>query len=394
MKAIFLIAAVALAGSLATAQTSATLPAGWDTKEGIEVGSAPVVQSNFFAGWDILNGSTIYNPSRVVYLYGSRSFPWGNKTMLITKLSVRRDGPFLAVPTTAHTKEVRIIMSTSNQPVHRVDHAFFDGNHGSNRTDVMGSQGKPKIISFQATPVPGPGKTAPFDVSFVLDKPFPVLPNTKTLVIEMRTYRVSVPTGRWRADSVTYPAANFNGGSFNVFYSIHCLSTRTFYTRRSKFPAASFGTIWRTNLGPGKLMIGWIGPRRTTGIPILGTGGPSLPVCELWVDPVAFTTDVTGPDQGGAFLNWGKVPNLAVFVNAQVSHQAVTLNASSNQAGLAITRAMEETIGTGYDPNTTLASQTYSYGDKNNTSYTLPMDPDKEPNPRWFFRRAVIFKIN
>ncbi|HMQ21821.1 MAG TPA: hypothetical protein PKE00_04980, partial [Planctomycetota bacterium] len=319
-------------------------------------------------------------------------------TKVISQLAVRRDGLFSANTTTAHAKQIRIRMSTTTQPVHAPNMTTFDHNHGSNVTDVLGSQGNPATVVFPPTPAPATGLTAPFNVIFKLDRPFFVRNNTEALAIELRTYSATVAAGEFNVDSVRFPGTNYNGGVFTLIYPTHCISPTTLYTARDRYIGGALTHIWRTRAGAGKLMVGWLGTKFPTGIKIPGTGDTTLniPQCELWVNTDIFVTaTLTAPGpESVAYFNWGPIPNDQALIGAMISHQACRIDPTANAAGLGFTRAADFTIGTGYDPLLVEASSVYSYGDVNTVSQSgINMHPDTEVHPRYFYRRAVIFEV-
>lgn len=389
--------ALTAAGTLA-AQASTTLPSGWDTTDGYQIGTTGNTNESFWVGWSLDTATRLDVPSRVIHLYSPQTFPWTGTVQAITSLAVRRDASFTTSASTAHTKTVRIRMSTTKQPVHAPNNGFFDANHGANVLDVLGSQGNAKTINFPSTAAPASGQTAPFNVQFKLDRTFLVRNRNEALAIELRTYKMSVTAGLFAVDAVRYPNTGYNGGNLNVFYGTHCLDNRTFYTGRPRYIGGALSHVWRTRSTAGKVVVGWLGSRLTTPVKIPGTGNSSanVPQCELHVnfDIVTAVLTNTGPE-AVAYFNWGSVPNDTNFIGAKIAHQACRLDAAANTAGLGFTRAAEFTLGTGYDPAVVLASSVYSYGDVNNVRQDgKPIDPDTEVHPRFFYRRAVIFKIN
>lgn len=390
------IASLALTGSV-LAQASTTLPSGWDTTDGYQLATANNDNENFWVGWSLDTATRLDVPSRVIHLYSPATFPWTGATKVITGLAVRRDGPFTTSATTAHTKTIRIRMSTTTQPVHAPNNGFFDANHGANVIDVFGTPNNPKTVNFPSTAAPTTGNTAPFNVQFKLDRSFIMRSRAEALAIELRTYSMSVTAGLFRVDAVRYPNTNYNGGVLSVFYSTHCLGNRTFYTGRPRYIGGSLSHVWRTRSSAGKIMVAWLGAQLPMGIPIPGTGDAAnnIPACELHVSPdiVSAAVTNTGPESA-VYLQWGSIPNDPNLISAKIAHQACRLDPAANAAGLGLTRAVEFQVGTGYDPTVCLASSVYSYGDINNVRIDgKPINPDTELHPRYFFRRAVIFDV-
>ncbi len=393
MKTTLLVrAAVSFAflGGLALAQT---LPKGFDTTEGTEITTGK--PSFYWGGFDIDKNGTKYNPARVIYLFDKSVFPWSGSTF-ITKLSVRREGPGLTGTTTAHTKKVRMFISTSNGSAAAPDVGDFENNHGSNKREVMGSAGKPKTVVFPATPAPAAGKTAPFNVVYKLDRPFFVQGGTKTLVVEIRTYSASVAAGRFLADAVTYDGKGAQGGWGSPYYKTHCISPKSFFWYRPIQDNSTFHFAWKTSHKQGMPSIGGLGFALGQGIKIPGTGNTALriPQCEWWVNPFIWATTVTKGPNAWAHFKWFRMPNDTSFAGTFLQHQAIFLDKSYNQLGLGFTRAVNIRIGKSYDPKLVPATQVHSYGTSNHAFLGKLTDPDKEDTPRWFFRRTVIFKVN
>ncbi|GEM_PF-3072998 len=387
MSKIPFLAAIAATISFVPAQSS-TLPKGFDQVPG---------NSFFWAGFSVAPSSTSttkYYVSREAFLYDASTFPWDpKKPKVIDKISFRRSATSPSANATAHNAKWVVIMSTSNQPVHRPNTKIGD-NHGANRKVVYGSMNNPKTVAFLATPKPGTGKTAPFDVTLDITN-FIVPPNSKTLVIEIRSYSSDVKSGIWYVDSVLHSGTNFNGGRYSLFYSTHCINPKAFFSSRANYLNGHYGHIWRTFRKAGLPVIGFAGTRLAAGVKVPNTAG-----CLWHINPILTAVTLTengpsntsNPGQGAAYLNWGSIPNLASLVGVKLAHQAIIIDPAANALGIGITRAGEGSIGTGYDPKLVKVSGPYSYGASNSRSVRL-MDPNKEIYGRFFFRRAPIIKI-
>jgi hypothetical protein len=367
-----------------------TLPKGWDTTEGVDT-YTPFANSYFWAGFDLGTTNAQYNPARTLFMYDSTTFPWSPANMhVITKLSFRRDGPAQAADSTAHTRKWVVIVSTNTHHPAQANFNHFESNHGTNRTEVFGKVGTPKDVVFSKTPQPTAPKTAPFDVSITLDKAFIVPANTKTLCIEIRSYAVTGATaGWWRVDSVRYPSTNYNGGSYTMINTNHCVSPPIYWTSRAMTIGSNFGHIWRPAQSPGgKQVLTWLGLRLTTPFKFPGTQ------CDVHVFPIILIRSDISETSGayGVYVDWGKIPLDTALVGAQVDHQSMFVD-SAYPAGVGLTRAGTSQVGTGYDPAVCPVSSCYSFG-PNTTRYIPVMDPDNEPYPRYFYRRCPIIKIN
>jgi hypothetical protein len=387
---------IALLSTALVAQTSNTLPSGWDSLEGVDAYGTSPANSYFWSNFDLGTSSpATYNPAKTLYLYDSTLFPWNPMTgTTINKISFRRDG-VLTNAGTAHSKECVVIMSTSSNHPAQANFNLYDGNHGSNRTVVFGKIGTPKSVTFPANKKPTSG-TAPFDVSITLDKPFKVPGGAKTFCVEIRTYKVTgaAKGGWWRCDSVRWDGKGYSGGSFALINTDHCVTNPSiFYTSRAFTTGSNFGHIWRPSQSPGgKLVFTLLGDKLTTPIAFPG----ALTKCKLYLDPSspwAIRTDVS--ETSGAYavyIDWGTVPNNAAWVGLKLNHQSLFVD-SKYPDSVGMTRAGTSTLGSGYDPKLVKASAIYSYG-ASTARYTAAADPDKEPHGRFFYRRAAIIKIN
>ena len=385
MRTLLLSSCALMLGTALTAQSSNTLPKGWDSKDGTE-NFGSMNNSSIWDGW---RPSTTYTPARVLYLYDQATFAWGANSKAITKLSVRRDAAAPAGATAAHTKEIAIYVSTTNQRANAPDFRY-DGNHGANRRLVF----RKKKVNFPATAKPGSG-AAPFNIGMTFDSAFVVPPRTTTLAIEMRVYSGTVATGDWQTDSVTHSSTGWNPGSTSTaLYSKHCVSPSITYSSIDTWPGGTFLHIWNTRGAAGRPLVAFLGLPFAKGIPIPGTGSTTLPQCEWWVNPLIFTATLTRAD-GSAFFGFGKLPDDSKLTGIKVYHQAALFDPKLNTAGLALTRAITETIGAGYDIKNCQISAIYASG----TSRTRrvdkkPFDPDKEEYCRFYFRRVPVFKVN
>ncbi|MHC4093652.1 MAG: hypothetical protein ACYSVY_25845 [Planctomycetota bacterium] len=396
--------AALIAGSLTAQTASMTLPKGWDTKEGIQLGST-TAPSQFFVGFDLGPTSTAtYNPAKAMFLYEANDFPWDKtKAKVITKLSFRRDGE--AATYTAHKREWVVIMSTSSIVPARANFNLYNGNHGTNRTVVFGSIGTPRAVTFTATAAPKPPATAPFDVNVKLDKAFLVPANSKTLVIEIRSYKVTGATsGRWRADAVTY-SPSYVGSTFGLINTGNCVTPAIFWHSRGNNIGSNFLHVFVTcnrlvscnrSWSGGQPFIAWVGPRNPKAnlFKFPGTN------CNVHVFPVLYAVYGTTGKSGGyaMMMDYGTIPNNTVFKNVTVNGQGIIAD-SRYPGGAGLTRAFTYTIGTAFDPNFTKGSQMNSYGANtimyHGTSPTaLRVNPDKEKYAFRFFNRHVIVKIN
>ncbi len=367
---------------------SSTLPKGFDTKPG---------PSYFWGGFSIAGNSTTnfkYYVARTLFLYDASTFPWdATKKKVIDKISFRRSATQPNGNATAHKSKWVIILSTSTQPANQPN-TKFDDNHGSNRTVVYGSPTNPKPVTFLATPKPAAGNAAPFDVTIDINN-FVVPANSKTLVVEIRSYDSDVKVGLWNVDCDLHSGAGYNGGTNTVFYSTHCISPRAYYSSKSKYLNGNFGHVWRTGRKAGIPVIGIAGTRFTKGVKV-----PNTASCEWYINPMLYAFAITSngpsnkvnPGQGGVYLDWGHIPNDPKLVGIKLSHQALIIDPTANALGIGITRGIESSIGTGYDAKLVKVSGVYCYGAANNFN-NHKIDPNKEVYSRYFYRRAPIIKI-
>jgi hypothetical protein len=354
---------------------STTLPKGFDKLPG---------GSNFWAGWDIKSGSTLYNPSKAIYLFDSSIFPWTG-IKIIRELQVRRTDLSLKGGITAHTKKLRIFLSVDGNRPQRPDTGSFDGNHGKSKALVLGTSQSPKTINFLKTPQPPAGKTAAFDVRMVLDRPFVVPGGTKSMTLEIRSYSSSSSTGRWRPDCKFYGSAN-GGTSVTINPTKGCLTPAISPIHLSAFPGTTFTHRWQTRR-QGQAFIGLIGNKLPTGIKLPGT------TCELWANPLIFAVGISGTDTLGTLdMAYAKVPDLNNLVGLRLTHQLAWPNAKVNSLGLGLSVARETTFGSGYAA-TVPACVVYSYGIATSFFNNKIVNPDLEKDPRFFSGRALILNV-
>ena len=96
--------------------------------------------------------------------------------------------------------------------------------------------------------------------------------------------------------------------------------------------------------------------------------------------------------QFGAYIDWGTVPLDLSLVGQQIGHQSMFID-PTYPGGVGLTRGALSTLGSAYDPAIVKGSQLYSYGSLN-SKYLVLTEPDNEKNPRYFYRRVPIIKIN
>ena len=368
-----LLAATQLTPSLCAQST--TIPKGFDKIPG---------GANFWAGWDIKAGSTLYNPSRATYLFDASIFPWTG-IKVIRELQVRRTNLALSGGITAHSKKLRIFISVDGNSPRRPDTGSFDGNHGKNKTLVLGTTTSPKTINFLKTAQPPAGKAAAFDVRMVLDRPFVVPGGSKSMTLEIRSYSSSASTGRWRPDCKFYGTAS-GGSSVTINPTKGCLTPAISPIHLSAFPGTTFTHRWQTRR-QGQAFIGLIGNKLPTGIKLPGT------TCELWANPLIFTVGLAGTDTLGTLdMAYGKVPDLNSLVGLRLTHQLAWPNAKVNSLGLGLSVARETTFGSGYSA-TVPACVVYSYGVSTSFFNNKLVNPDLEKDPRFFSGRALILNV-
>lgn len=373
---VFLASALLTAGL--HAQSSTTLPTGFDTKPGT---------TNFWAGWDILNGSTTYYPARCVYVVDSTVFPWGSKAKVIRELQARRSSVSISTAgvTKAHSKTLRIWMSVNGNPAKALDTGNFDGNHGASKTLVLGTSTAPKKINFAADKLPAAGKVAPFNVRLVLDRPYIVPGKSTGIAIEIRTYASTSASGRWRPDA-TGGTHGAQGGSSVTLGTTTCLNPDITFAHLGVWPGNSLTHRYQTRR-PGKLFIGLMGARLGKPIKLPGT------TCELWNNLLILKAGISGTDALGTLdMSYGKVPYLARFVGLQLTHQLAFFDTKVNKLGIGLSRARQTTLGNAFT-GTAKYGIVYSYGLSTSKWNNKLVDPDTETDPRYFTGRAIIYNV-
>ena len=365
-----------------------TLPKGHDKTEGNT------------SAWESFEIGSLFNPSKAVYSYSAKDFPWdAKKAHVIHSLSFRRDGPYSLkgqTKTGAVTKKWAVWLS-SRSDVHaaRIDLNHFDRSHGSNRTLVFGTIGVGKNVTFPSTP--RPTGTAPFNATIRLDRRFVVPANSSALVLEIRSYDATVTAaGWWRADAVRYSTSGWSPGSFTVLNRGQCVTPAiTSEINRISAIGSSLGRVYRTLQAPGgKLMLSWLGPRNTQVFKLPGTN------CELHVLPsysiMATLTATSGSYTG--VMDFGTIPPLQALVGISLHHQSAFFDAKY-PGGVALSRGALTRVGSGFDPSLVYGVTVFSYGihtahEHGTRTRSRVVIPDRERFARFATSRHPILRIN
>ncbi len=363
--------------SCLSAPNSQTLPVGKDASGG---------NAGASAGWDISNGAEQFHPARVVELFDAETFPWGSSAKTISSLSVRRYLGFPLSNTTAHTKTMRMCLSTDGLPARQPDMGDFDRNHGSNLSLVLGSVAAPANINFPSSGIPST-LPAPFPVNFPFNQPFMVPANTQTLAIEYRSYTPSTTSGTWLADSYNWGGSTSEGASsFTNFIS--CVNPPISSVHVGSWIGGSYSHRYTTNR-PNIPLIAILGTSFNPPLVLPGTG---ILGCELWVNQLLQYNRTSSAVGGVLEMNFGTIPDTASLIGIGAYHQIGVVDPTVNPLGLGLSRGVFTTVGSGHSAGV-LGCRIFSHGLQHSEHNGLPVDPDTTNDPFGYQRANTIFQV-
>ena len=321
---------VTLAGA-AAAQSTVTVPPGMQTKEGL--------------GFFYRIGQ--YTLAQQQIVYSSQLMPKGPIT--IKSFKIRRDGK-MSSTYAAHKTNLEIFMSNNAKEPGPGYSLGWATNRGADFMKVMNK----KVVDWPALPKPVT-PPAPFTVKFVLDKPFTY--KGKAFLLEFVSTTIpAYPKNyyTWYADAEsTYVSGYYpKGGSASAF-GTGCPSTfaikgvRTYIgggwrcwgdsgVSKKKLPALDLVGVSSTAWGATKLPFN---------LSALGAPG-----CSLYNDVVTTFAGFTDPNSTKGFVDFRKplIPYDNNLVGSVVYDQILVLDPSHNALGVRMSKALKQTIGTGF----------------------------------------------
>ncbi len=353
-----------LTASVVPAQTSTTLPSGMDRIEGNDLD---------WATWR-------FTPARAVYSYKAAVFPWGNASRTLTGVKARRDG-LLVTPFVQNSKSIRLYVSYDGNDPERMD-IFFDGNHGTGKSLVLGSAAAPATVNYPADPQPPSGSTAPFSVSFPFSQPFVLPANAKNLVFDFRAYATARADGFWYVDAVYTPAGTLDIGSLST-QGTQCPGTPDMpISNFAAWPGSHFVNYVDTAV-PGAPVVAWVGNPRSTPFGLGST-------CFLYLNPTGIRLGRADNDsRGRAKFVWNRIPNQTSFIGTSISYQfAVGKRGYPVFGALGLTRWGKYTVGAGW-PSASNQGSVYTYS----LNATHLFDPDRLVEADWVLTRAPVLEV-
>ena len=339
------------------------LPRGLEAREG---------SSYHWAGW---SANPHYVPARCTYSYDRSVFPWAG-AILISRLSLRRDTG-VRTPFTAHSKQLKIKMSTDGFEPNRPRFVFGD-NLGKNAAYVFGDRSNYQRVDFPASS--RMRSPAPFEVQILLDRPFLVPANAKSLQVDFIVQSNDSQEGTWYVDA-EYQQGALDGGW------VERLGGKC--PKASKPPVASLmwpgaDVYFYCETGePDVPVLGFLGSRLQK--PWLLGGACSLHVKQL----VTLVRRTASDPEGQVKFDYGRIPQHNHLVGKKIAFQAAIFRTGLPiQSAFGLSDALEVRIGQGYPSKVSLGT-VYSYGDE-----LSPKDPDARFSAAYLSSRAVVLGIN
>lgn len=338
-----------------------TLPVGFDTKQG---------DTYHWAGW---SASEYYVPARVTYTYDSSVFPWA-PPFVISRISLRAHSMPLYVQHTAHTKQMKIKMSTNGSSTNRPCYTFED-SLGSNKTYVLGDSTQWKPIKF---PEVKRYAVTSWDPVIQLDKPFTVPAGTRNLQIEFLMLSNDTKEGTWYVDA-TYSARALDSG-WTTILGGECPTTLKPPVAAGMWPGSD--VIFSVNAEFMAVpVVGLLGTTRTTPLQIGN--------CTFHPQVFAILTAMSGVDRYVTF-NFGRLPDMNHFARKSLVFQAIFVDKGLPVNGLfGFTPGIKVDIGEGWINPVLPCSTVYSYGKD-----LCPPNPDQRFTAAYVSPRAPILRLN
>ncbi len=325
-----LLAFAFLAGA-AAAQSTATVPPGMASKEGL--------------GFFYRIGQ--YTLARQQVVYSSKIMP--KAPITIKSFKIRRDAK-MSSTYVAHKTNLEIYMS--NNPTEPGPGYSFGWatNRGPDFMKVMNK----KTVDWPALPKPTT-PPAPFSVKFVLDKPFTY--KGKAFLLEFVSTTIpSYPKNyyTWYADAdSTYVAGYYPAGGTASPFGTGC-------------PASFKASGVKTYIGGGWRAWGDSGVSKAkrpalniVGVSDKSWGSQTLPFdlgpmgapgCKLYTDLVTAFSGFTDPASAKGYVDFRKplIPYDKNLVGATIFEQLAVLDPSYNALGVRMSSGLKETLGTGF----------------------------------------------
>ncbi len=345
---------------------SKTLPKGFDIVEG---------STSHHPSWGLYKSTTTaYVPGRVYYSYAAGSFPWNPATAkTISELRCRQDSATTSTYL-AHKAECSLYMSVDGFDPQTPRFSWLpDTCHGKLKTNVF-----PRAtlnVTVPASPK-NPPQPATFDRVYKFPRPFVVPANSKNVIIEQRTYKVSVTqttSTRWRVDANSQ-GSSLDRGSLTRF-GTQCPTSPTMNVSNFiSWAGGEFSNYVDTGTA-GAPVIGWLGTKLATPVKVTAA-------CSIYVQGIVYLGGVADA-KGRASLFWGVVPPLPS--GTKIAYQFAVVKLGYPWLGyLGLSGAGEYSFGKGYTNAALTAASIYGYNFA---------DPDKVAGASYLSTAAVIWEI-
>ena len=336
MRLLMPIAGLILPAAL-IAQSSATIPQGFDAKEGDR------------SHWSISQ----YGPSRTQIIYNAALVKGAPK--VITKISFRKDGAYKSATIMAPKHDTFHTLYAATKGVPDADHNswLLSENHGSNFTMHMART----RISWPQMTNSGNNQPEAFNVVFPLSKPIILTGGNLLLQIDSETpsgnYRNS---NRWQIDAQNYPATSGTGGRISFpAGKIGCNGTNGRYASHYASPASYSARpgakmrlyMWRISF-KAKAAISYLGTPLASSIPLDALG---MTGCKLHINPIVAIPLALGYPSGKTATSYNRafghvtIPNDANLAGVTLAMQALIADPGANAANLVMSNMSTVKLG-------------------------------------------------
>ncbi len=348
---------VLLLSSAVFAQTTFVVPPGYANKEGKSISGTPPKDYGYH--WMVGR----YTHGRAQQVIPRKFLP--TNPFLIRKFKMRRDSSRMQVTFAPHKIDMEVFMS--NNPKTQPPEGYsmvFESNHGADKTLVM----KKKAIDWPGLSMPT-NPPAPFNIVFVLDRPFVYKPNNSLILDWVYTKNKLYQNDYylWYTDAIYHGWYN-NGPTTNspVTMGQGC---PTNYRNYGFFPYRG-GKLWlygysrvKNKKLPGVMMIGsndkkW--GNLTLPLDLTPFGAPG---CKLYIDIIQTAISFTDPASSSGYILYrmGCVPNLPILDGMSFYCQQLVLDPSYNAFGVRMSPYRKYIIGQGFRGKTDTGFCFYGY---------------------------------
>ena len=340
MRKSLTLSAFALITAGLAAQTSTTIPTGFDKKEGRR-GAHALLR---------------YTPARQQAFYSPKATGWTG-AKIIKSLWLRPDSSYYKSGP-AFKCDIMVEVSSKNIITSPLDSdSDWNKNHGTDKKVFM----KRKTYSIPAYTKPA---TPPNKWMVELKGDAPFVNINKQLCVDTRVYtKTTQSNAYWYVDG-DYNYASSGTRGFYRTYGVPC-NPSNFYNYSTGYNVGSTFRTYCYTRNSGDLVLAWLGTKKL-GVSI--GGGCTLYTDVALLHPVPVKTTSTS---GYANFVWGKVPASAKGVKVYSQHAAIT-----PKLALRWSRGNEITIGDYQTTYEIFGVYAYAYGSRT-------FNPDKDGAVYW-----------